>query len=253
MKKNMMFLCAMLIGLAASAKSPITLFVCDTMGVSVGGARVLIGRSAADGRAVKLPKELRGGVRGDANGVIKLTDLEFGDRLAVGARGYVQQVLFLASDTTRVVDSTLSVLRMGTQSNVFTVVLSPAAPDMIDTGYGSIPVWQSTTAVSQTRTKDIQGDMPVLDMLSFLQRAAPGVTINKVGNEYVFQVRGMGSINGGDSALVLVDGVEGSISMLNPQDIASVTVCKDAASTAIYGGRAAFGAVLIKTKRGGDR
>lgn len=253
MKKCLMLLSLALVVGAASAQSPLTLFVCDTMGVSVGGARVLVGRSAADGKAVKLPKELRRGVRGDANGAIKLTDLEFGDRLAVGASGYVQQVFFVASDTTRVIDSTLSVLRVGAASNIFTVVLSPAAPDMIDTGYGSIPMSQSTTAVSQTRTKDIQGDMPVVDMLSFLQRAAPGVNISKVGNEYVFQVRGMGSINGGDSALVLVDGVEGSVSMLNPQDIASVTVCKDAASTAIYGGRAAFGAILIKTKRGADR
>lgn len=64
-----------------------------------------------------------------------------------------------------------------------------------------------------------------------------------------FNVRGATSLNGGQ-ALLLVDGVETSdLSLLNPQDIESVSVLKDAASASIYGARAAFGVVLITTKR----
>src|SRR5699024_2983699 len=63
-----------------------------------------------------------------------------------------------------------------------------------------------------------------------------------------FNIRGQTSIGQGGSALVLIDGVEGDPSLLNPNDIADVTVLKDAASASIYGARAAFGVVLITTK-----
>jgi TonB-linked SusC/RagA family outer membrane protein len=63
-----------------------------------------------------------------------------------------------------------------------------------------------------------------------------------------FNIRGNTSIGQGGNALVLIDGVEGNPSLLNPNDVASVTVLKDAASAAIYGARAAFGVVLITTK-----
>lgn len=63
-----------------------------------------------------------------------------------------------------------------------------------------------------------------------------------------FNIRGNTSIGQGGNALVLIDGVEGNPSMMNPNDIASITVLKDAASAAIYGARAAFGVVLITTK-----
>src|SRR5690606_41790547 len=62
-------------------------------------------------------------------------------------------------------------------------------------------------------------------------------------------VRGFNSINGG-GPLVLIDGIEGNITRVNPNDIESVTVLKDAASAAIYGARGAFGVILITTKTG---
>lgn len=63
-----------------------------------------------------------------------------------------------------------------------------------------------------------------------------------------FNIRGNTSIGQGGNALVLIDGVEGNPSLMNPNDIASITVLKDAASAAVYGARAAFGVVLITTK-----
>src|SRR5699024_1094711 len=62
-------------------------------------------------------------------------------------------------------------------------------------------------------------------------------------------IRGTTSIGQGGSALVLIDGVEGDPSMLNPNDIESISVLKDASSAAIYGARGAFGVVLITTKQ----
>lgn len=87
-----------------------------------------------------------------------------------------------------------------------------------------------------------------------MQGAIPNLNIDFAsGNPNAattFNVRGATSLNGGQ-ALLLVDGVETSdLSLLNPQDIESVSVLKDAASASIYGARAAFGVVLITTKKG---
>jgi TonB-linked SusC/RagA family outer membrane protein len=67
-----------------------------------------------------------------------------------------------------------------------------------------------------------------------------------------FNIRGYESINGGDP-LILIDGVQGDLNSLNPNDIASVSILKDAAASAVYGARAAFGVVLVETKRGKGR
>src|SRR3546814_5436887 len=63
-----------------------------------------------------------------------------------------------------------------------------------------------------------------------------------------FNVRGTTSIGQGGNALILIDGVEGDPRMLNPNDIESISILKDASSASIYGARAAFGVVLITTK-----
>src|SRR5690625_5385391 len=79
----------------------------------------------------------------------------------------------------------------------------------------------------------------------------PNVNINMVEGKPIhspeINIRGTTSINGG-SALVLIDGVEGDPSMLNPNDIESISVLKDASASAIYGARGAFGVVLITTR-----
>lgn len=76
-------------------------------------------------------------------------------------------------------------------------------------------------------------------------------TSGQPGSELSFNIRGTNSINGG-SPLVLVDNVEMDINMLDPNDIESVTVLKDAAASAIYGARAAFGVILVTTKKGSE-
>lgn len=97
-------------------------------------------------------------------------------------------------------------------------------------------------------------DRPIANVTQGLQGAIPNLNITFDGGSpnatAQINVRGTTSLNGG-SALILVDGVEtNDISWLNPQDIASISVLKDASSAAVYGARAAFGVVLITTKKG---
>ena len=68
-------------------------------------------------------------------------------------------------------------------------------------------------------------------------------------DEISIRVRGIGTLNN-SQPLIIVDGIEGDINLVNPNDIESISVLKDAASSAIYGSRAANGVILVKTKRG---
>ena len=110
-----------------------------------------------------------------------------------------------------------------------------------------------TGSVSSVKMDDILGDRPVPTTGTLLQGAVPGLQVTsgsgEPGGGLSFNIRGTTSINGG-SPLILVDNVpfSGPLNLLNPNDIESVTVLKDAASASIYGARSAFGVVLITTK-----
>jgi len=106
--------------------------------------------------------------------------------------------------------------------------------------------------------KSLQGK-PIVDVAKGLQGVVPGLTITYsnggINNAPVINVRGMGSINAtnknGGAPLIVVDNVVvDNINFINPEDIESISVLKDAASTSIYGARAAFGVMLVKTKSG---
>lgn len=97
---------------------------------------------------------------------------------------------------------------------------------------------------------------PVTNPVSMLQGQVPGLRVvqnsGEPGNEGLsVQIRGRGTFSGaGSDPLVLIDGVQGSLSDLNPNDIENVSVLKDAASASIYGSRAANGVILVTTKKG---
>ena len=118
-------------------------------------------------------------------------------------------------------------------------------------GYGTQRKVDLTGAVDQ-----IGGDVftarPNANVTQMLEGAVPNLNISLADGKPIrtadFNIRGVTSIGQGGSALILVDGVEGDPSMLNPDDIASVSILKDAASAAIYGSRAPYGVVLITTK-----
>lgn len=118
-------------------------------------------------------------------------------------------------------------------------------------GYGTQKKANLTGAVSQVNMDEVLGSRPVTTVGAALQGTIPGLTITGgavPGTETTFNIRGYTSINGG-GPLILVDNVPADINMINPEDIQSVTVLKDAASTAIYGARAAFGVILVTTKK----
>ena len=110
-----------------------------------------------------------------------------------------------------------------------------------------------TGAVSAVNMKESLGDRPISNITAALQGVVPGLKIEATtgtpGEDMSYNIRGTTSINGG-SPLVLVNNVPMDINMIDPQDIESVSILKDAASAAIYGARAAFGVILITTKQG---
>lgn len=128
--------------------------------------------------------------------------------------------------------------------------------DIVVVGYGVQKKANLTGAVSTVNMDEVLGDRPVISVSEALKGAIPGLQISSnsgaPGEEMSFNIRGTNNLDGNGKPLVLVDNVEMDINMLDPNDIESVTVLKDAASSAIYGARAAFGVILITTKKGSE-
>lgn len=128
-----------------------------------------------------------------------------------------------------------------------------AMSEVVVVGYGSQKKANLTGAVSSVKMEDVLGDRPVSSASQALQGAVPGLQITygsgQPGASTTLNIRGFTSINGG-SPLVLVDNVPMDIDDVNPRDIDNVSVLKDAAAASIYGARAAFGVILITTKKG---
>ncbi len=141
------------------------------------------------------------------------------------------------------------------QLNSITVTLNEEAKqvdEVVVIGYGVQKKKLVTGATVQVNADELQKNH-VTRIESALQGITPGMTIIKQsgqpGSDYNITIRGMASPNG-NGPLVLIDGVPGNLNTMNPEDIESVDVLKDAASAAIYGARSANGVVLITTKKG---
>ena len=124
--------------------------------------------------------------------------------------------------------------------------------EVVVVGYGTQKKVNLTGSVSMV-TSDDMASRPVSSVTSGLQGMLPGVTVVNASGQpgasnTTIRVRGIGTI-GNANPLILIDGVEGDISAINPEDIESVSVLKDAASAAIYGARAANGVLLVTTKK----
>ena len=132
--------------------------------------------------------------------------------------------------------------------------------EVVVVGYGQQKKVNLTGAVSNVDLEKTLTARPEQDVTKALQGAIPGLTIlttsGDINEEATMKIRGIGSLNGTGSPLIVVDGVPTeNLSMVNGNDIASISVLKDAASSSIYGSRAAFGVILITTKQAkkGDR
>src|SRR5690606_6332147 len=111
-----------------------------------------------------------------------------------------------------------------------------------------------TVAVSSISMSDVVESRPVTSLSAGLAGQAPGLYVNQGsgkpgGDGGTLRVRGQGTLNNANP-LVVIDGVVGDMNLVNPQDVESISVLKDAASASIYGSRAANGVILITTKRG---
>lgn len=145
----------------------------------------------------------------------------------------------------------------GTQYNI---VLEPdivGLDEVIAIGYGTERRGSITGAISSVSARDIQ-EMPVMDAGSALQGRAAGLVAMSAGNRpgegVTIRIRGRRSLTASNDPLYVVDDVpyEGNINDINPSDIKSMEILKDASATAIYGARGANGVILITTHRGGN-
>ena len=121
-------------------------------------------------------------------------------------------------------------------------------------GYGTQKKVNLTGAVTAVEAKELE-NRSAHSLSTMLQGSVPGLNITtssgNPGSTGSLNIRGYTSINGA-SPLVLVDGAVGDINRVNPNDVASISVIKDAAAAAVYGARAAFGVILVTTKQGSD-
>lgn len=133
--------------------------------------------------------------------------------------------------------------------------------EIVVVGFGTQKKVNLTGAVSTVDSKTFES-RPVSSALQALQGAVPGLNISntnggRVDEKPTYNLRGMGTLTTGNdklgssgNPLVLIDGMEGDIYSVNPQDIENISFLKDAAASSIYGSRAPFGVILITTKKG---
>ena len=144
----------------------------------------------------------------------------------------------------------------GYERQPYTIVMTSentVLEELVVVGYGTQKRVNLTGAVSVIDGTTLN-QRPVTNTAMALQGADPSIILTNgngsiEGNEYSLSVRGKVSLNSG-SPLVLVDGVEGSLTLVNPNDIESISVLKDASACAIYGAKASAGVILVNTKSG---
>lgn len=184
-------------------------------------------------------KEVPGvGVVTDIDGKFTLKNVPTGAKnLVVSFIGYTTQVLPLSSSVN--------------------IVLAPdnkKIDEVVVVGYGVVKKSELTGSVSSIKSDDLL-NKPVANVTQAIQGKVPGVQVvstnGRTGDATQISVRGNGSLSASNSVLYVIDGVQQeSMSSISPNDIESIEILKDAASTAIYGSRASNGVVLIQTKKG---
>ena len=182
-------------------------------------------------------------IKGTSNGTITDLDGKFvlscspNDKLEISYIGYSNQLITVGNKGTFNIT-----LKEDTQ----------ALDEVVVVGYGTQKKVNLTGAVETVDSETIE-NRPIKSAADALQGNALGVSVSSAtgqpGEFSSIKVRGETSLNS-DGALVLIDGMPGQINDVNPQDIENISVLKDAASSAIYGARAAEGVILITTKQG---
>ncbi|MBF9238216.1 TonB-dependent receptor [Hymenobacter sp. BT683] len=196
--------------------------------------------------------------RGTTNGVSTAADGTFGLTVQPNATLVISSVGY-----------TTQTVAVGTQTNI-NVTLEASATELSEAvvvGYGTQSKADVTGAVTQLSSRDVE-NQPVTSFEQAIQGRAPGVVVNqgsgKLGQGINIQVRGTSSVTASSRPLYVIDGVPitsqdqsqagaeqlNPLADLNPNDIESISILKDASAAAIYGSRASNGVVLITTKKG---
>lgn len=184
--------------------------------------------------------------KGTTNGTI--TNLDGRYVLSVN-EGATLQISYIGMTTQEIKVGSSSTINVSLESSTEQI------NEVVIVGYGQQKKANLTGAVASVDTKVLEA-RPIADVGRGLQGVTPGLSVvipsGEIGSDPIMKIRGqLGSLQGGSSPLILVDNVEiPSILMINPDDIESISVLKDAASASIYGAKAAFGVVLITTKKG---
>ena len=173
----------------------------------------------------------------DINGKYSL-QLNQGEKaLKVQSIGYKEQVVAINGKTE------VNIVLQGSYSKIDEVVV---------VGYGTVKRGDLIGAVEQIDQDELEGRANPSVTRSLVGQV-PGLNINMTSGmpsrSTSYNIRGTTSIGAGGNALVLIDGVPGDANLVNPDDIESISVLKDASSAAVYGARGAFGVVLITTKK----
>lgn len=209
----------------SSGKRTITGQVNDASGMPVPGAVVMVvGQS--------------GGTVTDGSGRFSMSASEGEVTLAVQCLGYVEKTQLLSASADNIV--------MTIDEDALSI------DETVVVGYGVQKKVNLTGAISTVSSENLENrTAPTLTHM--LQGSVPGLNVTtssgRPGNSASINIRGINSINGG-SPLVLVDGAEGDLSRVNPADVESISVIKDASAAAVYGARASFGVILVTTKNG---
>lgn len=202
--------------------------VFDVGGFSLPGASVVV-------------KTTTTGVSTDIDGNFTISASN-GDILVFSFLGYINQEIEINDQST------------------LKVVLNPDSKLLEETvivGYGTVRKKDLTGSVVALSEKDFN-DGPIVGVENLIQGRAAGIQVSTAsaepGGDVIVRIRGNNSVNSSNNPLYVVDGfpMESLDNSINPSDIASISILKDASATAIYGTRAANGVVLITTKRGGN-
>lgn len=179
------------------------------------------------------------GTSTDTEGTFQLTVPSLNDTLVVSFIGYQMLEVPISNRTE---------INIELHSEIF------VGDEMIVVGYGTQRKINQTGAVSSVNFDEKITNRPITDASQALVGQVPGLWVSQTSGQpgqdsALLRVRGWGTMNDANP-MVIIDGVEGSMNQVNPNDIESVSVLRDAASAAIYGSRAANGVVLITTKSG---
>lgn len=186
-------------------------------------------------------------VKGTTNG--NITDMNGNFTLENVKKGDVIQVSFIGYTTQEITYTGQASLSIKLKED------AQVLDEVVVVGFGTQKKVNLTGSVGIATAKELES-RPVNTVTNALQGLVPGLQLTQnagdVESTMSINIRGTGSIGDGssDSPFVLIDGMEGDINAVNPQDVENVSVLKDAAASSIYGSRAAFGVILITTKKG---